>query len=63
VGGQKRPSFLKRQKEQQRRARADEKREARRARKKARTEGTADPDVVEYEDLFGSPDDAEESEG
>lgn len=34
------PSFLTKQKEQQRRTRATEKREARRARKKARSAGT-----------------------
>ncbi len=40
-----RPSFLKRQKEQQRQARAAAKREARRARKNARE--TVDPDALE----------------
>ena len=37
MAGSKRPSFLKRQKEQQRLARATEKREARRARKHAKS--------------------------
>jgi len=39
MAGSKRPSFLKRQKEQARLARATEKREARRARKHAKANG------------------------
>ena len=41
----KRPSFLKRQKEQQRVARANEKREARRAKKHAARTGVEDADT------------------
>ena len=49
----KRPSFLKKLKEQQRRARADEKREARRARKQAKAQGELPND--EFELLDGPP--------
>jgi hypothetical protein len=45
----KRPSFLKRQKEQKRNARALEKREARKGRKEARAaerDGTMPPDIL-----------------
>ena len=47
VAGSKRPSFLKRQKEQQRLARAAEKREARRARKLAKATAAAKPETPE----------------
>jgi hypothetical protein len=47
----KRPSFLKKLKEQQRRARADEKREARRARKLAKASRGEEPVAPE----FGAP--------
>jgi hypothetical protein len=48
VAGVKRPSFLKRQKEQQRKAKAEAKREARRARKHAPNHEDVDgPDTVE----------------
>lgn len=53
----KRPSFLKRQKEQQRAARALEKREAKRARKLAKQAGT------EAADLEPLSDDAATGEG
>jgi len=49
LAGNKRPSFLKRQKEQQRTARAAEKREARRLRKQGRVteiEESGGPDVA-----------------
>ena len=45
MAGSKRPSFLKRQKEQARLARATEKREARRARKHAKANGLDQPDA------------------
>lgn len=48
-----RPSFLKRQKEIQRLARADQKRQARADRKQRRAEGGADDDIVALEDLLG----------
>jgi hypothetical protein len=41
VAGTKRPSFLKKLKEQKRRARADEKRLARQARREAKASGSA----------------------
>jgi len=47
MAGSKRPSFLKRQKEQARLARATEKREARRARKHAKTNGLDQPEGME----------------
>jgi hypothetical protein len=47
MAGNKRPSFLKRQKEQQRLARAAEKREARRARKHSKGMGIVDPEALE----------------
>ena len=43
----KRPTYLKRQKEQQRLARAAEKREARRARKRSRGTEVEDADVLD----------------
>ena len=72
MAGNKRPSFLKRQKEQKRQARAVEKREARRARKHARSEAAAAGDLVEapgeefesdevVEEVNGEPDDERES--
>jgi len=45
MAGRNRPSFLKRQKEEQRRARAAKKREERRARKQGMPEGQTDLDV------------------
>lgn len=60
MASSRRPSFLKRQKEQARQARATEKREARRARKHAkanRPEGM-DPDMLENDLAEGeAPDD------
>lgn len=47
MAGNKRPSFLKRQKEQQRQARATQKREARRARKQAKSSDVAAPQAAE----------------
>jgi|WetSurMetagenome_2_1015567.scaffolds.fasta_scaffold04913_2 hypothetical protein len=57
----KRPSFLKRQKEQKRNARALQKREARRDRKEARS---SQPDVDESSNLFeeGTTQDGDEDE-
>jgi hypothetical protein len=52
----KRPSFLKKLKEEQRRARADEKREARKARKQAKAE-RGDSPAEEFELLDGPPED------
>jgi hypothetical protein len=47
LAGRNRPSFLKKQKEEQRRARAARKREERRARKHAPPAEGPDPDVSE----------------
>jgi hypothetical protein len=47
VAGRNRPSFLKKQKEEQRRARAARKREERRARKQRASVGDADLNVTE----------------
>jgi hypothetical protein len=47
MAGSKRPSFLKRQKEQARLARATEKREARRAKKHAKANGLDQPEGAE----------------
>ena len=58
----KRPSFLKKLKEQQRRARADEKREARRARKLAKAtkiDDGSETDLPLDEALEASPEEAE----
>jgi hypothetical protein len=52
MAGTKRPSFLKRQKEQQRLARAVEKRETKAARKQAKADGTLEPEP-EFEVLKG----------
>ena len=49
----KRPSSLKRQKEQQRLARANSKREARRERKRARDEMNAAPEPAETDGVTG----------
>lgn len=49
----KRPSYLKRQKEQQRLARANQKREAKRERKLARDEINAAPETVEPDGATG----------
>ena len=49
----KRPSYLKRQKEQQRLARANSKREARRERKRARDEMNAAPESPETDEPTG----------
>ena len=52
----KRPSFLKRQKEQKRNARALEKREARRARKEARTTpGEGEPEQTAIPEIGVEP--------
>ena len=47
MAGSTRPSFLKRQKEQARLARATEKREARRAKKHAKANGLDQPEAAE----------------
>jgi hypothetical protein len=57
MAASKRPSFLKRQKEQQRAARALEKREAKRARKQAKL--TGGPDVEGPEPLDQETDESE----
>jgi hypothetical protein len=57
----KRPSFLKKIKEQQRRARADEKREARRARKQAKAD-RSEASLDEIQPLEGPPDASGEAE-
>ena len=68
MAGTKRPSFLKRQKEQKRMAKAQEKRENRRLKKQATAEmreAGHDPSMGELEDIIGadaetdSPDDVE----
>ena len=46
MAGSRRPSFLKRQKEQKRLARASEKRELRLARKRAQAAGEVDPGAL-----------------
>ena len=63
MAGIKRPSFLKRQKEQKRKAKASEKREARAARKQAKSEGEIEggPEFGSLQDLLGLP--TEEAEG
>jgi len=64
VGSSRRPSFLKRQKEQARLARAAEKREARLARKHAkanRPEGM-DPEMLD-DDVLGASDGEDEAIG
>ena len=58
MAASKRPSFLKRQKEQQRAARALEKREAKRARKQAKLAGVPDTEGPEPLDQ-----ETDESEG
>ena len=57
MAASKRPSFLKRQKEQQRAARALEKREAKRARKQAKLTGV--PDTEGPEPLDQATDESE----
>ena len=52
MAGSKRPSFLKRQKEQQRLARAVEKRESKVAKKQAKADGTLEPEE-EFQVLRG----------
>lgn len=47
MAGVKRPSFLKRQKEQQRKAKAEAKREARRARRQASTREVGGPEATQ----------------
>jgi len=57
VAGTKRPSFLKRQKEQKRMAKAQEKRETRRLKKQATAEmreAGHDPSMGELEDIVGT---------
>ena len=56
----KKPTFLKRQKELQRVARANEKRDARRARKNAKSLGLDDPesDFGSLADLVGDPEES-----
>ncbi len=70
MAASKRPSFLKRQKEQQRAARALEKREAKRARKQAKLAGIGDPEGadpldqdLEMDEGAGNGEDAGDSEG
>jgi hypothetical protein len=58
VAGRQRPSFLKKQKEEQRRARATRKREERRARRQAGP--VTGPEVTAPEEVAGA---AEEGEG
>jgi len=66
VAGNKRPSFLKRQKEQKRTARAAEKREARRIKKQGRVTDGDDPgtepdsEFGDLSDLMDGPDDVEQ---
>jgi hypothetical protein len=55
----KRPSYLKRQKEQQRLARAQNKREAKRERKRARDEMSAAPEAGELEPVSAEAGDVE----
>jgi hypothetical protein len=55
MAGSKRPSFLKRQKEQQRIARANEKREVRRARKHAKSLGLTEPGEGDGTDALLEP--------
>jgi hypothetical protein len=62
MAGDRRPSFLKRQKEQKRLAKAAKKREARLARKLAKAEGLPDPDIGEPLDLESEDLDPEEVE-
>ena len=50
MAGNKRPSFLKRQKEQARAARANEKREAKRIKKQMKADGTYSADADEFGD-------------
>lgn len=61
MAGSKRPSFLKRQKEQARLARATEKREARRARKHAKAAGLVPPEDS-ADDLIAPEAEGEEEE-
>jgi len=70
VAGNKRPSFLKRQKEQARAARATEKREAKRLKKERKAAGIIDPaddefgDKSDYESgIADEPEEAETTEG
>ena len=56
VAGVQRPSFLKRQKEQKRAAKAEQKREAKRLNKLAKAAGTAPAPEEEFELLDGPPD-------
>ena len=64
MGGIRRPSFLKKQKEQKRLARANEKRELKRARKQAKIDGIAAdapeiPEEAALESTTESPADAD----
>jgi hypothetical protein len=60
VAGKQRPSFLKRQKEQKRLARAAQKREARQARKQARDTDVESP--ADSDPFLEGPDEAEAGE-
>jgi hypothetical protein len=60
VAGVQRPSFLKRQKEQQRAARAAQKRETKRLNKLAKAAGTAPPPEEEFKVLDGPPEPPED---
>jgi hypothetical protein len=63
MAGDRRPSFLKRQKEQSRLAKAAKKREAKEARKQAKIEGAPDPDIVDLDSLLYGSEEGEETEG
>jgi hypothetical protein len=52
MAGDRRQTFVKRQKEQRRLAKAAKKRELREARKQAKAEGAPDPDIVDLETLL-----------
>ena len=62
MAGSKRPSFLKRQKEQARLARAAEKREARKARKHAKANRASGGDLDAADDGIELPAEGEETQ-
>jgi hypothetical protein len=64
LAGVKRPSFLKRQKEQRRKAKASGKRDARAARKQAKADGEIEsgPEFGSLQELLGLPSDEAEVE-